>query len=155
MCRRHAACTACRTSTSLYAPEAPAGTLASTAKEETMTSPMHIRLHHLPRHPVSRALSLILLLSMPLQGCSHQRVIGPTSPPQDYSEANDLLAGRSVQLEMTTGSIFSGAQFVRVGPDSVRFMQAGTRAPISIPAERFLSATYHNRSKVKRAFVMA
>ena len=50
-----------------------------------------MRCTHLPRHPASRVLSVILLLSMPLQGCSRQYVIGPTSPPQDYAEANDLL----------------------------------------------------------------
>ncbi len=106
-----------------------------------------MRLHDFPRHPVSRALSVILLLSMPLQGCSHQRVIGPTSPPQDYSEANELLAGRSVRLEMTTGRRISGAQFVTVAPDSIRFVQGEARAPISIPAERFSYAIYHNRLK--------
>jgi hypothetical protein len=92
-------------------------------------------------------LSVILLLSMPLQGCGHQRVIGPSSPPQDYSEANDLLAGRRVRVEMTTGRSISGAQFVTVAPDSIRFVQGEARAPISIPAERFLYAIDHNRWK--------
>ena len=110
-----------------------------------MTVPTLIRFHHFPRHPVSRSLFVILLLSMPLQGC-HRHVIGPTSPPQDYSKANDLLAGHKVRVRLSDGSTFFGAEFVRVGPDSVRSIQ-GARGRIAIPAERFSSATYPNRLK--------
>ena len=103
-----------------------------------------MRCTHLPRHPVTRLLSVILLLSMPLQGCSRQYVIGPTSPPRDYSKANNLLAGHAVWLELSDGSTISGAKMVRVGPDSVSYMQR-VRGQISIPAERFSNASYTSR----------
>ena len=105
-----------------------------------------MRCTHLPRHPVSRVLSVILLLSMPLQGCSYRYVIGPTSPPQDYSRANDLLADHAVWLELSDPPAISRAKMVRVGPDSVSFMQ-GSGDQISIPAERFSNASYTNRWK--------
>ena len=103
-----------------------------------------MRCTHLPRHPVSRVLSVILLLSMPLQGCSYRHVIGPTSPPRDYSRANDLLAGHAVWLELSDGSTISGAKIVRVGPDSLSYMQR-VRGQVSIPIERFSNASYTSR----------
>lgn len=105
-----------------------------------------MRCTHLPRHPASRVLSVILLLSMPLQGCSYRYVIGPTSPPRDYSRANDLLAGHTVWLELSDGSTISGAKIVRVGPDSLSYMQR-VRGQVSIPIERFSNASYTNRWK--------
>ena len=105
-----------------------------------------MRCIHLPRHPVSRVLSMILLLSMPLQGCSYRHVIGPTSPPQDYSRANDLLADHTVWLELSDPPTISRAKMIRVGPDSVSF-EVGVGDRISIPAERFSNASYSNRWK--------
>ena len=92
------------------------------------------------------ALSVILLLAMPLQACSYRYVIGSASSPQDYSKANDLLAGHKVQVRLSDGSSLYEAEFVRVGPDSVRFIQ-GARGRIAIPAERFCSASYPHRLK--------
>ncbi len=109
-----------------------------------MTSPIHIRLHHFPRHPVSRVWYVILLLSIPLQGCSYRHVIGSTSSPRDYTEATDLLSGHKVEVRLSDGSTFYDAEFVKVGPDSVRFIQ-GARGRIAIPAERFCSASYPHR----------
>ena len=92
------------------------------------------------------ALSVILLLAMPLQACSYRYVIGSASSPQDYSKANDLLAGHKVQVRLSDGSSLYEAEFVRVGPDSVRFIQ-GARGRIAIPAEMFCSASYPHRLK--------
>jgi hypothetical protein len=48
---------------------------------------------------------------------------------------------------MTTGRRISGAHFVTVAPDSIRFVHGEARAPLSIPAERFSYAIDHNRLK--------
>ncbi|GMR12872.1 MAG: hypothetical protein BMS9Abin29_1066 [Gemmatimonadota bacterium] len=111
-----------------------------------MSSPTYVGFHHFQRPTVSRASLIILLLSMPLQGCSYRHVIGSTSPPQDYAKADDLLAGHKVRVRLSDGSTLFGAEFVTVGPDSVRFLQ-GARGRIAIPTERFSSAGYPNRWK--------
>jgi len=92
--------------------------------------------HH---HPLAVLLVLVLL---PLQACLATRhVISPTSSPEDYSRANELLADHTVQMEQIDGTTFLVTN-IDIGPDSVRF---GTGAAIS--TENFRSATYKNRLK--------